>query len=693
MSVGLTSPQPPSGGTPRTVAPLASKVTSILSSSYSDTEFRDALALLDERNVQNDAETRRRIRLDLQKEVIDSNGEIVGEFGRVAEVCLRFVSFVEASPERPLTFQQQLKRIRATLQKLNANYESVKNDITKAHQDTASAMTEAQSLLSQQNEVTTKQELLSAVRSHFTMTEDELAALTLTAEPVDERFFDALAKAKKISQDCEVLLGFENQTLGLDLMEKTSKNIHYGFQKLYKWVQREFKTLNLENPQMNASIRRALRVLAERPSLFQNCLDFFAEARERILSDSFHSALTGATAGGLEDPTLKPIDLTAHDPLRYVGDMLAWIHSATVSEREALEILFVAEGEELAQGLKSGRNAEIWRLVSDEDGDTEQDSDFNALRALNELVDRNISGAARVLRQRVEQVIQSNEETIPAYKLANLINFYLVTFQKVLGAKAKLLELVGSLEVEALRQFRSLVRDHIAALQAEFQQTPSDLGPPVFLQDALKQLDAIMRTYDSSLSTSVDRESDFEAVLTEAFEPFMSGCENMAKSMQNPRGLIFMINCRLAGANALDPFEFTQKRVGQLRDKIAEEAEILSKDQHAFFCEQSGLKPLLQSLETSTTQLQPDELSTASQALDDFLPSALLDGMDRLKHLQSSKLARDVTEKAAARFCDDFERFETAVEEADGGNPDPEEPGPLRAAFPRTTTEIRVLLS
>lgn len=68
------------------VSPLSSKVTSVLSTSYSDTEFRDALALLDERGIKNDAETRRRIRLDLQKEVIDSNGEVISEFGRVAEV-------------------------------------------------------------------------------------------------------------------------------------------------------------------------------------------------------------------------------------------------------------------------------------------------------------------------------------------------------------------------------------------------------------------------------------------------------------------------------------------------------------------------------------------------------------------------------------------------------------------------------
>ena len=87
---GLLSPDSPSSpGIFKGVNPLSSKVTSVLSTSYSDTEFRDALALLDERGIKNDAETRRRIRLDLQKEVIDSNGEVIAEFGRVAEVrCL-----------------------------------------------------------------------------------------------------------------------------------------------------------------------------------------------------------------------------------------------------------------------------------------------------------------------------------------------------------------------------------------------------------------------------------------------------------------------------------------------------------------------------------------------------------------------------------------------------------------------------
>ena len=37
--------------------------------------------------------------------------------------------------------------------------------------------------------------------------------------------------------------------------------------------------------------------------------------------------------------TPRPIELHSHDPLRYVGDMLAWLHQATASEKEHLQTL------------------------------------------------------------------------------------------------------------------------------------------------------------------------------------------------------------------------------------------------------------------------------------------------------------------------------------------------------------------
>ena len=65
---------------------LSSKITSVLSTSFIDAEIREAIKTLDERHASNTPETRRRLRIDAQKEVIDNNGDIVRDFGKVAAV-------------------------------------------------------------------------------------------------------------------------------------------------------------------------------------------------------------------------------------------------------------------------------------------------------------------------------------------------------------------------------------------------------------------------------------------------------------------------------------------------------------------------------------------------------------------------------------------------------------------------------
>lgn len=91
---GLSPASPQVGYGSRGVNALSSRITSVLSASYADLEIRGALETLDERNVQNTAETRRHLRLDVQKEVIECNGEVVKDFGEVAEVCFSSHKFI-----------------------------------------------------------------------------------------------------------------------------------------------------------------------------------------------------------------------------------------------------------------------------------------------------------------------------------------------------------------------------------------------------------------------------------------------------------------------------------------------------------------------------------------------------------------------------------------------------------------------
>jgi hypothetical protein len=163
---------------------------------------------------------------------------------------------------------------------------SMRARVTAASLDTVPVLEESKALVHQQKDAQAKEVLLSAFAAHFVVPEEEIVVLTSSAEPVDDEFFRVLRKVKRIHGDCELLLASENQRVGyvgwvvdldmftyvycrMEIMEQMGKHLHAAFQKLYHWVQRAFKTLSLESPQMNSGIRRALRILAERPTLFQ----------------------------------------------------------------------------------------------------------------------------------------------------------------------------------------------------------------------------------------------------------------------------------------------------------------------------------------------------------------------------------------------------------------------------------------
>ncbi|EEQ30432.1 Golgi transport complex subunit 6 [Microsporum canis] len=702
---GMMSPPVPGTNVPPRQTALANRLNSALSASYADSEIRDALETLDSRGIQNTAETRRTLRLDVQKEVIDSNGKIIQDFGRVAE---------------------QLTRISDVIANLNTICQDMRSRLAIAHQETGPVLEEASTLRAQKEDAETKQALLNAFNTHFILPEEDVQALTSLAGPVDERFFHILSRVKQIHKDCEVLLGSENQKLGLDIMGQSSKNLNSAFLKLYNWIQKEFKSLNLEDPQVSGTIRKGIRVLAERPSLFHSCLDSFAEAREYILSDAFHHALTVALSSEGGDANTKPIEFSAHDPLRYVGDMLAWVHSATVSEREALEALFVSDADDLAKGMEAGIKSEPWTRVE------EGEPVFDGQKALKELITRDLSGVARSLQQRVELVVQGHDDAVTIYKVINLLAFYETTFSKLVGAESMLVDTLSSLQRFTMEHFESLMQDRVKAASndAAGLLPPDDLSPPEYLTECIENLELLMKAYDSSFGHEVinkafQEDNKFTPILQATLDPMLELTEKSARSLNDPISrVIFRTNCVLAARAAVSSHEFASvTHSGSLSKTLANLRAELHKFQHEFLLEQSGLHTLLQALApftpgitsdnsnlatiASLPEFQPDALSTISQQLDDFLPAALVDATDNLKRVNSPSLVKSVTEEAVEAFSNDFEFIESMIigaDEANGKQEDrressvdsesgEEQEWSLRALFPRTTGEIRVLLS
>ncbi|KAI5310515.1 Golgi transport complex subunit 6 [Ascosphaera atra] len=703
---------------------LSNRLNSVLSASYLGAGFRGTLELLDTRSVHNDAESRRQLRLNVQKEVIKHNGQIIDDFGQLAE---------------------QLKRIGTVIGRLNSTCNEMRQHIVMARQETRPAFEEASSLSDVKEEVQTKNQLLNAFQKRFVLPNEEVLSLTSASEPVDEHFFNVLFRAKRIHQDCEVLLGAENQRLGLEIMEQTSNCLSSGFQKLYRWTLSEFKQLNFEDPRIGGMIRKAFMVLAERPTLFDRCLDAFAELREHVLSDAFRRAMiVTASSGAITNvhpgplSSAKPIESSAHDPLRYTGDILAWVHSAAVSENEALESLFIADGGELVKGIQAGIPHEPWAQLKGQSS-----RDFDREKTLKGLVNRDLNGVIHSLRQRLDLVVQGQDSPVTAYKVMNLLDFYEHTFTKLLGKESPLVETLAELSRLSFKHFENTLQETFTRLSNDSTalSVSPDLSVPDYLTEGLQTLASLMKAYDLSYGKDPThppgKENKFTPILKHALDPYFELIKRSEDTLPSKSDLeqtnrvIFRTNCLLAVTTTIRSYAFaTATHMAITSAALSESRARLVEAQRAFLLRESGLQILLEALAASSgasltemklasfteakldlrivptiAAFQPDALVSKSQQLDAFLPSALVDATDNLKRVHSSSLVKKMTEEAVGAFVSDFEFVESVIigaDEACGINnetpetekrDEAEDNFSLKALFPRSTAEIRVLLS
>lgn len=182
--------------------------------------------------------------------------------------------------------------------------------------------------------------------------------------------------------------------------------------------------------------------------------------RHNALFRRFISALTRGGPGGLP----RPIEVHAHDPLRYVGDMLGWLHQ--VSRRNLFHLIsifsllklsfciliictslstppypspeiFPYNSNQKWQALASERELVLALLDPDavvDAGSTSRqlekrsDNDMEKTEGdLTFVLDRIFEGVCRPFKVRVEQVLQSQPNLIIACKLSNTLEFYSYT--------------------------------------------------------------------------------------------------------------------------------------------------------------------------------------------------------------------------------------------------------------------------
>eukprot|EP01117_Protostelium_nocturnum_P012784 TRINITY_DN4730_c0_g1_i3.p1 TRINITY_DN4730_c0_g1~~TRINITY_DN4730_c0_g1_i3.p1 ORF type:complete len:449 (-),score=139.98 TRINITY_DN4730_c0_g1_i3:727-2073(-) len=428
---------------------LSRRLTKILETRY-DKEHLLAIENLSTFYGENNLEARRNLRGQIEKKSIETNQ-----------------SFLQVL----LQVQKHLDEVEENVNQMKHCCTEMNSKLNTTRDLSGRLLQQAEQLNQQRKKNEIQQEIAIQFLKRFQLSEEEEESLKKVE--VDADFFKVLDRVSQIHNDCKLLLRTQHQKAGLEMMDMMIMIQETAYGKLYKWVRGECNRFQDSlTPDIPPMLKDAIQALKDRPGLLNHCLDSIATSRSKTIVHGFLQALTVGQGGS------RAIELFAHDPLRYVGDMLAWIHQSTASEAEFIHSL-----------VSSSSSSQF------SDGKSTQ---HDARRVLNSILE----GVFRPFRVRLSQVLSDLPNSVLLFKLSNLLDFYSRTIVKLTGEKETVSSALLECKTETLKVFYSSLKDYGEKLQRNPPPPPSTLVPPHQFYEAINQMVSL---FYSNLNTHISQ--------------------------------------------------------------------------------------------------------------------------------------------------------------------------------------------
>ncbi|KAK0483339.1 oligomeric complex COG6 [Armillaria novae-zelandiae] len=591
---------------------------------------------------------RRNLRKDMEQKLAEGSRHFLAAFGEV---------------------DQKLGELQKHVDAMHASLDDAEKQLQLTNEASSSLLEKAGNLRQERQEVEVKKSIVELFLAQFALSEEEIEAMTSRDVPLGQRFFGAMDRTERIRDDCRVLMaGEEGPTkAGLEIMSSTLSYLEQGDEKIARWCSYEFRQIGHDaHLEVTPTMREAVRRLRQRQELLTEALSELSQTRQASLLSSFLTALTRGGPSGLP----RPIELHAHDPMRYIGDMLAWVHQAIAAEREFFESLF---------GLKAdGRMVGSVRQFDDKS----EEEDW-----IRELMDQAVGKLCMPLKVRVQQTVRSQESSIVSYKIANLLQFYLVTMRRTIGTDAILSKTLQEITEVAYKVFF----DAVEALGRSLLRVPLDnndlsLTPPISIIEHAQVLREIMNVYQSSLIGNEDEEkliSGFEHVLDIMVDPAIEMCTNAAEAKARAVSRwdmsVFILNCLSYLLSVLEPFAFTINKQKALQATMSERVVLLTDEHYHDIMVDAGLYDVITVCDkwdrseplSYIPTVRPQELKSALQKFSVWLSGLEVVQSQRLSHLSVQRLHTTIHQAALERMaqgykviCDEVRKPENKYEAA-----------------------------
>lgn len=585
---------------------------------------------------------RQKLRSLLEQHGVQSNRELVESFGEV---------------------QTQLASLDGAISELTTACSSITQRLQDAREGTANLLSKTSSLQQEQEDLGRKAEITATFLQRFQLSAEELRALE--GDEVNDQFFDSLRRIGEIRSDCKGLLQNYHQRVGLDIMDSLAQRLEKGYEKLYRWVQQESRDLQ-HHSEVRSSFARALRMLKAMPVYYRHCCQEIAQTRRLLVIRRFLAALTRGGDGA------RPIELNAHDPGRYVGDMCAWAHQATASEMDFFATVLC-----LTQD-KQDERAEVCTLVTEVMG-----------------------GVSRPLKARITQCITSHGTGTPTaaaqrdgvtlYKLSNILDFYTESIGiLLLPAKTGSSEasanagsddstnldvVLEEMARQAREMFFMVMDEEAQRLNSNPPAPPRDLSPPRSVLQATEQLSRLLELTSASLTSY--EEHAIEKLMSASVDPILSAIDKGARDLGPSDKAVYMINvwehlqeCLRKCKNSIT---FTRGEVISLQ--IQQSTDELIASQVAIVLSKCGLDDKIAKIfENSNNSKLADipgmGVASLSPVLQSFYSMTLsLSALPHCDRILNALIRRSARQAIAVGICDKYQSFYSAVMDSASGYP------------------------
>ncbi|KZP29030.1 oligomeric complex COG6 [Athelia psychrophila] len=617
---------------------------------------------------------RKNLRRDMENKLAEGSQQFLHAFGAV---------------------DQKLNELQSHVADMRASCGEAEAQLQLTNEASKTLLDRAANLRRERWEVETRKSIVTLFLARFTLDDDEAEAMTSRDVPIGARFFAAVDKTQKIRDDCRVLMAGEegptkagcvpdipftqphyfvcwsrvadDQICGrLDIMSATASYLEQGYEKILRWCTYEFRQMGRDlQLEVSDTTREAVRRLRQRPELLTEALAILSQSRQSTLLAAFIDALTRGGPSGLP----RPIELHAHDPMRYVGDMLAWVHQVIAAEREFLESLFGVKGD----GRMVGSVRKF--TVSEEE------------EWIAELMDNAVGKLCVPLKVRVQQTVRSQESSITLYKIANLVQFYMQTMRRTIGEDALLSKTLQEITDVAYKAFFDAIETQSRALsRIALELDDPSVNPPMSILDHAQILREIMAVYDSSLlgdESSAERDAGFKRIADIMIDPAIEMCSAASEEKQRLRARwdksVFVLNCLTYLQSVLEQFTFTGVKCRELQAVVDERVKALT-DEHyknllsdtgldtsAVACETRGKNEPLSRMEAT----QPQQLLASLHTFSLWLSGLEVVQSPRLVRLTHPRLHSQIHHvaltrlaKMYGRLCDEVRKPENKYEAA-----------------------------